>query len=228
MLPNTHQPDKSRAAYGSPQDPASNGLYVQYGSGWCAPASWRNFDASPTLRFERIPLIGRLYTKNAARFPKNVEYGDIVKGLPIEAESCKAIYCSHVLEHLSLEDFRVALRNTYRSLRRDGLFRFVMPDLEKYVDRYMQSEDPNAAITFMLTSGLGWKSRPRGIAGVLSSLGNSRHLWMWDYKSTLAELEGAGFKRIRRATFGDCSDTRFREVEEESRWKDCLGIECSR
>jgi len=25
--------------------------YVQYGCGFCAPATWRNFDASPTLRF---------------------------------------------------------------------------------------------------------------------------------------------------------------------------------
>src|SRR5712691_5357503 len=108
----------------------SNNLYVHYGSGWCAPPNWRNFDASPTLRFERIPVIGRLYTKNATRFPENIEYGDIVKGLPIEDESCKAIYCSHVLEHLSLEDFRVALRNTHKLLRKDGVFRFVMPDLE--------------------------------------------------------------------------------------------------
>ncbi|CAO5043555.1 MULTISPECIES: hypothetical protein [Microcystis] len=28
--------------------------YVQYGCGWSAPSQWRNFDASPTLRFERM------------------------------------------------------------------------------------------------------------------------------------------------------------------------------
>lgn len=43
------------------------------------------FDVSAALRFERLRLIGRLYTKNQSRFPKNVEYGDIVKGLPIES-----------------------------------------------------------------------------------------------------------------------------------------------
>jgi len=55
--------------------------YVQYGCGWSAPINWRNFDASPTLRFERIPIVGRFYTKNASRFPRNVEFGDIVCGL---------------------------------------------------------------------------------------------------------------------------------------------------
>lgn len=84
-------------------------LYVQYSCAWCAPAGWTNFDASPTLRFERLPIIGNLYTKNENRFPENVEYGDIVKGLPVPDDSCKGIYCSHVLEHLSLSDFRVAL-----------------------------------------------------------------------------------------------------------------------
>ena len=79
--------------------------YIQYGSGWCAPKGWRNFDASPTLRFERIPILGRLYTENQERFPKNVEYGDIISGLPVSDNSCQVVYCSHILEHLALEDF---------------------------------------------------------------------------------------------------------------------------
>ena len=56
-----------------------SGLYVQYGCGFSAPEGWKNFDASPTLQFERLPVIGRLFTKNASRFPENVRYGDIVK-----------------------------------------------------------------------------------------------------------------------------------------------------
>lgn len=87
--------------------------FVQYGCAWSAPESWRNFDASPTLRFERIPVVGKLYTKNESRFPENVEYGDITKGLPVNDTSCDAVYCSHVLEHLSLSDCRVALKNTH-------------------------------------------------------------------------------------------------------------------
>ncbi|MQP68452.1 hypothetical protein GE253_24335 [Niveispirillum sp. SYP-B3756] len=59
------------------------GCFVQYGCGWTAPPGWHNFDASPTLRFERLPLVGRLYSKNGRRFPDNVRYGDIVRGLPL-------------------------------------------------------------------------------------------------------------------------------------------------
>lgn len=200
---------------------------VQYGCGWSAPLSWRNFDASPTLRFERLPLLGRLYIKNESRFPENVDYGDIIKGLPIPDEECELIYCSHVLEHLSLGEFRIALRNTYQKLQAGGLFRFVLPDLEYYARHYISDSSSDAALLFMRGTGLGYENRNRSLKGfILSYYGNSQHLWMWDYKSIERELREVGFEKIRRAQFGDSIDARFNEVEEKSRWDNCLGIEC--
>lgn len=205
------------------------GSYVQYGCGWSAPHGWRNFDASPTLRFERIPLIGMLYTRNRSRFPANVEYGDIVKGLPIPARTLEGIYCSHVLEHLSLADARTALKNSYALLKPDGVFRLVVPDLEHLVKRYLDDPSDGAAHALMKDSGLGWERRDRDIGSFLVSwLGNSRHLWMWDLKAISTELRHAGFDRIRRARFGDSRDPAFREVEDEGRWENCLGVESRR
>ena len=203
--------------------------YVQYGCGWSAPDGWRNFDASPTLRFERIPLMGRLYTRNRHRFPANVEYGDIVKGLPVPERSLEGVYCSHVLEHLSLADFRTALKNTGTLLKPGGLFRLVVPDLEHLVKRYLDDPSDGAAHALMKDSGLGWERRDRDLGSFLVSwLGNSRHLWMWDFKAVGSELRHAGFDGIRRARFGDCRDPAFREVEDEDRWESCLGVECRR
>ncbi len=203
--------------------------YIQYGCGWSAPNGWRNFDASPTLRFERLPLIGKMYTKNHARFPENVEYGDIVKGLPVSTESCAAVYCSHVLEHLSLEDFRKALLNTQRILKSGGVFRLVLPDLENSINKYIKCRSHDAALTFMKETSLGQERRMRAFKGVVFSLlGNSQHLWMWDYKSIEIELGNAGFRNIRRAQFGDSSENMFKDVENKSRWDDCLGVECKK
>src|SRR4051794_19768955 len=132
-----------------------DGRYVQYGCGWSAPSGWRNFDASPTLRFERLPVVGRLYTKNRFRFPVGVEYGDIVKGLPVEPATCSGVYCSHVLEHLSLACFHTALRNTQKILRVGGIFRFVVPDLEDAALQYIRNPATDAALVFMRETGLG-------------------------------------------------------------------------
>src|SRR5476651_2383062 len=115
--------------------------YIQYGCGFSAPAEWTNYDASPTLRFERLPLIGKLYTLNKQRFPENVKYGDIVRGLPEKPESADAVYCSHVLEHLAYNDFLTTLKNTYAILKPGGIFRGVVPDLRSAVTTYVEKYD---------------------------------------------------------------------------------------
>lgn len=201
-------------------------MYVHYGCGMRAPKSWRNFDCSPTLRFERIPLVGKLYTKNKTRFPNNVEYGDIVKGLPVPEQSCDGVYACAVLEHLSLADFRIALKNTYKILRPGGLFRFLVPDLRPMIDEYIRSKDPSASIGFVQQTELGYEKRPTGFQGRLSQhFGNARHLWVWDFESLRVELQNANFIEIRRCSYGDSTDSMFMEVDNPD-WYILLAVEC--
>jgi predicted SAM-dependent methyltransferase len=211
----------------------SDGLYIQYGCGWDAPSGWVNFDASPTLRIERLPILGKrlsaVMKRNAAPFPDDVRYGDIVKGLPLGDETCSGVYCSHVLEHLSLDDFRKALTNTRKLLKSGGIFRLVLPDLAFYVGQYLKNDAPDSALEFMRATDLGESSRARGVKGLVQELmGNSKHRWMWDYPSLEKEFGRAGFKQIRRAVFGDSADAEFNQVERLERWTNCLGVECKR
>jgi len=203
-------------------------IYVQYGCGLSAPEGWLNFDSSPTLRLQRLPLLGGVFRRTMKpRFPDAIRVGDIVIGLPIERNSATGIYCSHVLEHLSLADLRTALRNTRSYLRKDGIFRLVLPDLRKLAEDYMSRSGPEAAHRFMVDAHLGHDRRERGVKGFLrAALGNSRHLWMWDYESLAEELDHKGFKGIRRAGYHDSADPMFNGIEDEGRWVDNLGIEC--
>jgi hypothetical protein len=160
-------------------------------------------------------------------FPRHIDYGDIVAGLPILPNSCELMYASHVLEHLALEDFRKALRNTRSYLRGGGIFRLVVPDMERLSREYLASADANAVHRFLNETRLGASRRETGFTSVLRErFGSSAHLWMWDYKGLAAELKGAGFSSVRRADFGDSSDPRFQDVEIPERWNGCLGIEC--
>ncbi len=203
---------------------------VQYG---CGPgpvaAGWRHFDASPTLRLSRLPVIGGLVTQHEAQFDAAVEYGDIVKGLPVADRSCAAVYSSHTLEHLALEDCRAALRNTFTVCEPGGVFRLVVPDLAARVRVYSESEASDRSTQLMQSTLLGVQSRPRGFSGAVRQfLGNARHLWMWDFEGLAAELESVGFVSIRRATFGDSVEPAFRHVEAKARWDYELGIEAER
>ena len=205
--------------------------YVQYGCGFTAPYNWINYDASPTLRFERLPFVGKWYTRNQQRFPANVNYGDIVAGLPEVPESCDLVYCSHVLEHLAYNDFCAALKNTYAILKPGGIFRGVVPDLHVAVSEYIENAEQHSspASEFMKNTMLGINARNRGIFGLFKSFyGNSRHLWMWDYQSLSFELNKAGFKNIRPAMFGDAVDPSFSFVEEEGRFYKAAAFECTK
>lgn len=215
--------------------------FVHYGSHTTGPDTWLNFDASPTLRLQRLPLIGSIIRQNLPShrpvFPPTVEYGDIVQGLPIQEGQCRAVYCSHILEHLALEECRVALRHTYKYLEPGGFFRFAMPDLKALASAYLSYEGDDAAHRFMERAWLGKQTRPRSPATrLISSLGNAAHLWMWDYASMQMELTQQGFVDIRRAEYNDSAEPRFADVEDKSRWEErgfddtgvipCLGVEC--
>jgi hypothetical protein len=173
-----------------------------------------------------------MYTKNAQRFPPNVRIGDIVKGLPLDEESCKGVYASHVLEHLALEDFHKALENTKRILTVGGVFRLVVPDLEwaaKEYARRLEAGDALANTFFLGETHLGEKQRDKGPIGfAYKLLKTSRHLWMWDDLSLRKALADHDFREIRSCAFGDCEDPMFRLVEDAGRFHHAVALEARR
>lgn len=211
-----------------------NRLHVQYGCGLSAPEGWLNFDASPTLRIQKTPVIGKVFRGSLnTTFPAAVKFGDIVKGLPVPDNSCDGLYCSHVLEHLALNDFRVALKNSYKVLKPGGIFRCVVPDLEVIAKRYIQNletKKETASIDFIGNGTLlGVFERPKGVKGLMTAIfGNAHHLWMWDHYSLENELKAAGFINIRRAQFNDSSDAMFKQVEDENRFESAVALECTK
>ncbi|MBD2609700.1 MAG: class I SAM-dependent methyltransferase [Nostoc sp. ZfuVER08] len=203
---------------------------VQFGCGLCAPSQWLNFDSSPALRLQKLPIIGNLIPSGPfGRYPQNVKYGDIVKGLPIAKESVDFLYCSHIFEHLTLNELRLSLQNCYQYLKPGGIFRFVLPDLEFMARQYVNSTSADAALEFMRVTWLGKENRQHDLFAFLKEwLSCTQHLWMWDYKSLSLELENVGFKEIRRAYLADSGISVFSEVEDPQRWENELGIQCSK
>jgi predicted SAM-dependent methyltransferase len=180
---------------------------------------------------QRIPLLGALLRPiMRTKWPRNVRHGDIIRGLPgVAPGSCDGVYCSHVLEHLSLADCRTALRQSHRILSQEGTFLLVVPDLGGLIQGYNEATakgDAEAAIRLIKYTLMGQERRVRGFKGFVQSyFGNAHHLWMWDEASMRQELAQAGFTRIRRVQFGETPDSRFREVEEESRFRGALALE---
>jgi SAM-dependent methyltransferase len=204
-------------------------MYIQYGCGLTAPSEWVNFDASLTLKWERLPVVGKVATKNTQRFPPNVKPGDIVKGLPIADGTCYGAYASHVLEHLTLNEFHTALENTKKVLRPGGIFRLIVPDLEwaarEYIRR-LDAGDPKANSFFLEDTCLGKKERIHGLPGIVyNTFATSAHGWMWDSLSLADALDEHGYKQVRKCSFGDCEDTMFALVEDRRRFENAIAME---
>jgi Methyltransferase domain len=181
-----------------------------------------------TLRVQkRLPFLRPLLVRRGmADFPQGVEYGDVVKGLPVTPGSARAVYSSHVLEHLALEEFRQALRNVYGYLEPGGVFRLVVPDLELRARQYLTASDAEAGTRFVRSLYMGTESKGSLTSALKLTLSRAAHLWMWDEKGLKAELEKAGFADVRRAEFGDNPDPAFHDVESPDRWTENLGMEC--
>ena len=206
---------------------------LHIGCGMNAPLDFDNYDASPTLRFERIPILGNIYTKNQTRFPKNAMYGNISNGIRGLYDSYDACYCSHVLEHLSKSEFDVAIINIYKYLKPGGVFRLVMPDLNVYVATYLENYingNINSSIDFMNQTLLGVQEfRDRNLFTLIKNgLSNSRHNWLWDDITTREALSNVGFINISRKDFGDSSTDFFASVEKESSFHNAFCLESTK
>jgi len=208
--------------------------YIHYGCGLDAPEEWENFDVSMTLRLNRIPILNVLLKKiHYTNFPKNVKYGNIVDGLKgVEKGSCKAVFCSHVLEHLAMDEFNTALDNTYSYLQDGGIFRCVVPDLKFYILKYMSEIDNDkmayeASSNFMHGTHLGYTTLGSSLKQKLMIfIGRSKHKWMWDEYSLKYRLLEAGFSKVRICNYGDSKDYLFNKVENKIRYGDAVAFEC--
>jgi hypothetical protein len=200
---------------------------IHIGCHFTVGPSWENFDASPTLRFEKIPLLGRLYSKSDRRFPEQAKYGNIVKSILCPPGTADAVYASHMVEHASLSDFRTVIRNVHTMLKDGGCFRLVTPDLEFMIDKYANSSDPERAHTFILESSMGIEAPDSRLSSrIRRVLGFSHHYWLYDEQSMRIELEKAGYTGIRRCVCGDSEIAEFSEIEDEGQFTNNLAIEC--
>jgi hypothetical protein len=210
--------------------------FLHIGCGLNAPKSWLNIDASPSLRISRFPVVGSVASKllNFPEWPTQAKYGNIVLGLNAQKEYCDLVFAAHVLEHLSLNDFHVALKNIFYYLKPGGFLRIIVPDLEVFAKSYIsskrdQSSQDQASISFMQDTLLGVKStRSSYFSRLKEAFSNSKHQWMWDQESLVKAVKDHSFSVVRPCVYGDWSDERFSEVEREKDYRFAVGIEAQK
>lgn len=90
---------------------------------------------------KRIGIISTARFNQFALVPGDVIVRDLRHGIPFEENTFDLVYHSHLLEHIDHEHALDFLRECYRVLKRGGVLRVVVPDLESWARRYMASLD---------------------------------------------------------------------------------------
>jgi predicted SAM-dependent methyltransferase len=97
---------------------ADGQIFLNLGCGGRSHAEWNNLDF-------------------VAAGPAVVQH-DILSGLPYEAERIDAVYSAHFIEHLSPQEARAVLAESFRVLKKKGVLRVLLPDTEYNARLYVE------------------------------------------------------------------------------------------
>lgn len=122
---------------------------------------------------------------------------DLVRGIPCSDGSLEVIYHSHLLEHLSYKDGMVFIENCFKALQPGGIMRVLVPDLELWVNNYVQG---NTFFFDEYRKALAPEEHlyPTKGAVFMGMLHNHEHKCGYDFETLKWVLERAGFERVRR------------------------------
>lgn len=198
---------------------------LNLGSGTECLDDWINIDNSFNARLAKCPRLRYLlfklnilskkhYDVDWADHTHKIMIRDVSKKLPFDNESIDYIYSSHLIEHLNKEVGEKLLHECFRVLKKGGLFRLIIPDLELFANNYIKEiTDTQNSIDntdflmserFLDQLNMSDKTRIPLIIKIL----HPEHKWMYDQYSLTALLTSCGFTSIRKMSYkeGDCPD----------------------
>jgi predicted SAM-dependent methyltransferase len=180
----------------------SNGspVMVNLGSGLTVAPGWIHVDGGLNALVSRLPeaLLKILYRWSDNRQWFSLEqYVQILTnhrfvhhrlqyGVPLGDNTVDIIYSSHALELLFMEEAQLLLQDAYRALKKGGLIRLAVPDLE-YALRLYQSGAKEQALAFFFNLNR---------SGYLN-----HHHYMYDFELLKNLLEKVGFIEVERQSF---------------------------
>lgn len=72
---------------------------------------------------------------------RRVQRVNLLAGFPFPANHFDVVYSSHVLEHFTLDEARILMKEAWRVLKQDGVIRIVVPDMEETIREYRRILD---------------------------------------------------------------------------------------
>lgn len=178
---------------------------LHFGSFYHCPVDgWLSTDVTPHLFVAKVPGLAWLmhqagkmsderYEEHRRGAFKDIRYLNVTKDWPFTNEAFEAVYSSHVLEHLPLHGAKLCLAESYRCLKKGGVLRILVPDLDAHIHDY----DPKAALDWAINL---FEANER--------VEKNMHHFMYNFESIQTLMKSAGFTQVIRQDYrmGACPD----------------------
>ena len=132
---------------------------------------------------------------------KNISFTyDCRKKLPFADNTVSKIRCEHLLEHLDkIYELPEFLEECKRVLKKNGVLRIVVPDIEKYINAYYEGNWTLVGLEHNIQAK--WQA-----AEILTHLfrQGGEHKYGYDFHALSKVLIDAGFEKVIKTAFG-CS-----------------------
>lgn len=118
-------------------------IKLNLGCGNQIARGWINVDYSLGGMLAKIPLfftLNKRFKFFNLSWSSEILIHDLTKTFPWSNETVDEIYSSHTLEHLNKNQGRHFLKECHRVLKKDGIIRIVVPDLNSFVHSYLNGE----------------------------------------------------------------------------------------
>ena len=189
---------------------------INFGCGKNPTKDWLNFDNSPAIILANSPikywfiknlkLLSKEQIENINWNKKNkIYFLDVKKKLPLENDSVECIYASHMLEHLSRKGAFFFINESLRVLKKEGVLRLSVPDLQIIINDYKQNNNADAFMEKILVAPPPIETIKQKI--LLFFSGYRHHQWMYDEKSLVKLLKKIGFKDVFVCKAGETNIT---------------------
>ena len=196
--------------------PLSRFVGVNIGCGMEAPDGWYNIDNSPTILVSRVPVLQKWFGTPA--WPRKVRRHNVLKGLPFSDGSVDFVYSSHTFEHFTYAQSIAVAKECFRVLKRCGILRIAVPDLEKIVRDYLSDSAVLASHRFVERLHLHHRWRDIVHPG-------ANHSQMFDGRSLLTVFREAGFAEAHVRQFRESGIPEIERLELQSRSGESLYAE---
>ena len=122
---------------------------------------------------------------------------DRSNGIPFNDNTVDFIYTSHFVEHLSRKNALTLLKDSYRVLKKGGMMRVSIPDLEYAISLHHLGKKDEMLSQYFFVEDDGASF--------------SQHRYMYDYELLSKVLSDIGFSDIRKCEFqiGSVPDCEF-------------------